>query len=1022
MAAAGHIWSIPPSAPFLPALADALSDGTLLPGGDPAALERATILLPTMRARRRLEALLLERSGRRAMMLPAIRTLTGIEADQIVDGLDEAEEDLPAASDVLLRPVVPPLVRHLELTRLALAWRKAQAGLVLPNSGTPPAAPTQAGEAAHFAAELARLIDSLEIEEIDPSAIGQLAEGRFADYWDVLLKFLAIATEAWRDHKAEAGAVDAAERRSLLIDAFAAKLAADRPGDAIIAAGSTGSVPATARLLKTIAGLPCGHVVLPGLDTALDAQSFAAVDGAEAPHPGHPQFGLASLLAALGETRETVSILGGGRADPARDRLVSETMRPAATTHLWAGHAAGGGKALDGIRLATARDDREEALTIALAMRKALETPRRTVALVTPDRTLARRVAAELRRWEIEAADSAGTPLAETPAGRLARLIAEAMALRLPPDLALAILHHPLSRFRDHSGLAALEILALRGPRPAPWSGGIAQALAAHDAEDRHAPPPVRRAREELAEATALAASFSETLAPFESIAAVEGALPLGTLAQKHLETFDALAALPDAGTAPMRALLQEIAAAAPALMASPRDYPGLLASLLAGRSVRAAAEGHPRLQILGALEARLLDADLTILSGLNEGTWPGEAQADPFLDRASRREVGLPAPERRIGLAAHDFAQALAGREVLLTRAELSGGKPAIASRWLQRLATVIGEDAFAGLEARGASLLAVARALDRRIPQARIAEPRPTPPVAARPRRISASRITTLIRDPYAIYAADILKLAPLPGIGEEIGAAERGTAVHEAIAAYIAMRAQDPTGDPRAQLRDAGDRAFAAHETSPALMALWRRQFARLADWYVGWERGRDLRIAADATEKLGRHVLALAGGDYTLSAQADRILLLEQGGIEIIDYKTGAAPTATQVITGLEPQLTIQGAMARLGAWGPEFAGEPVSALRYLRLSGGHPPGEDIEIKQKAKKDEEPFDPTQGADEALEGLARLLDAYDRDDQPYLVKPRVAFRNRWADYDHLSRFAEWSAYEGTDGESGE
>jgi len=41
----------------------------------------------------------------------------------------------------------------------------------------------------------------------------------------------------------------------------------------VIAAGSTGSMPATAKLLATIAHLRHGAVVLPGLDTDLDAEA-----------------------------------------------------------------------------------------------------------------------------------------------------------------------------------------------------------------------------------------------------------------------------------------------------------------------------------------------------------------------------------------------------------------------------------------------------------------------------------------------------------------------------------------------------------------------------------------------------------------------------------------------------------------------------------------------------------------------------------------------------------------------------
>ncbi|MCB1474626.1 MAG: double-strand break repair protein AddB [Rhodobiaceae bacterium] len=1032
------VWTIPPSVPFLPALAEALHSG-LLPGFGPDAAQRATILLPTRRAAIGLTELLARRAPGGAAILPSIRTLGDIDADRMVtDGDETGATDIQglagrAAIDFLRRPVIAPMARHLELTWLVLEWGRRVAGnLRLPN-GDSPAAPTQAREAASLAGQLAGLMDSLEIEEVDPARIAELTGDGFESYWDVTLKFLSIMTQEWPKILAARGALDAAARRSRLIEAFRQRLEKEQGDAPVIAAGSTGSVPATARLLRTISRLPNGHVILPGLDTHLDAPSFDAITNSDSLHPGHPQFGLARLLQAIGTSRDQIEVLDPETVENGhRDMLFSSLMRPAATAELWAGDDRWrGGKdvdeALGGVTLLEARDDREEALSIAVAMREALEQRGKRAALVTPDRILARRVKAELGRWNIDVADSAGVPLAETDAGRLARLIAEAVASRLPPETVIALLHHPLSRLgyeREslQTAAQALEIMTLRGPRPGPASGGLVAALMARldalaDPATR-ADPIIRRAHLLGEEARELASRLQGALSPLEALESGD----LRTLALAHRDAMLAVvqdeAGMMPPDAAPVVAMLDEIAGSAPdSLTIAITDYPGLFDALIAGRNMPDYGRSHPRLQILGTIEARLVDTDLMILGGLNEGVWPGEAVVDPFLDRTSRKAVGLPAPERRIGLAAHDFVQAAAGREVILSRAAASGGKPAIPSRWLQRLRTVIGQDRYGELGRRGARLGAIARALDQRSPVISFPEPKPRPPVEKRPRRISASRITTWIRDPYTIYASAILKLDPLEAVGAAPGPAERGTFIHAALEIFERERMEGIGGDKLGHLIACGERALAPLAIYPDLTALWRRQFVRIATWYLAWRETRVPHITSSLIEKHGRLPLDMPGGPYLLTAIADRIDIMKDGTIEILDYKTGVPPSAAVVRSGLEPQLTIEAAMVAAGTWDKHHEGRAIGALRYLKLGGGHPPGEELEITPERGST---FDPNEAAAEALSGLRSLIEAYDRQEQPYLVKPRVAFLLRYADYDHLSRHAEWSAMEDAEGEA--
>ena len=156
------------------------------------------------------------------------------------------------------------------------------------------------------------------------------------------------------------------------------------------------------------------------------------------------------------------------------------------------------------------------------------------------------------------------------------------------------------------------------------------------------------------------------------------------------------------------------------------------------------------RVRILGPLEARLTESDRVVLGGLVEGTWPPESRTDAWLSRPMRLNLGLDLPERRIGLSAHDFAQLLGARDVILTHAAKIAGTPTVPSRFIQRLAAVAGERWPDALE-RGETYLAWARELDRPEAIDRPApQPAPKPPRAARPAKPFGDRDRALAARP--------------------------------------------------------------------------------------------------------------------------------------------------------------------------------------------------------------------------------------------------------------------------------
>jgi ATP-dependent helicase/nuclease subunit B len=979
------LYTIDAGAPFV----DALAAGILARhGADPLLLNRVTVLMPTRRACRALHGAFLRAAAGRALLLPAIRPLGEMDDDDEAALL--AVDPGGAAS---LPAAAPPLLRQMLLTRL-LRRRLAVDGV----GG-------DLGTAARLAGALAALIDSVTLNDLSFDGLDTLVPADYAAHWQLTLRFLAIVRESWPKILAERGLIDPAERRVRALRALAARWRAQPPNDPVYAAGSTGSIPATAELIAVIAALPAGAVVLPGLDRDMDAAAWDAV-AADAVHPQH---GMAHLLTRLGVDRGAVETWPHPAArapNAARVRLLADALGPASTTDAWHRRPAPPASAFAGWRRVDCAGPQDEAVTIALALRQALETPARTAALVTPDRALARRVATELKRWNLAVDDSAGLPLDRTPPGVFLRLTADLIASDAAPIAVLAALKHPLAMAGQPRGAflkhaRRLERRVLRGPRLANGFAGIVDAAGAleHDAD--------------LANWFAAIAAAAE---PFTK-ALARPAVALKQVAAAHFRFAEWLAA--DAGGATalwrgeagdaLREFCGEVLESAAALdRIDGAEWPALLQALMAARVVRPAYGRHPRLFIWGPLEARLQSADLLVLGGLNEGAWPAESEEDPWLSRPMRRGFGLPALERMIGLSAHDFAQAAAAPAVIFTRATKVDGTPTVPSRWLARLDAMLAKDQR-WEAARQTDYPAWRRALDAPAAVRPRDPPAPRPPLAARPRQLSVTEIETWVRDPYAIYARRILRLRPLDDIDADPGALERGQKIHEALDQFLRQWPGALPDDAAQQLTAIGERCFGAWLARPAVRGLWWPRFERLAEWFIGFERGRRAAgIAALATEIKGRTTLPGAGGDFTLTAKADRIDRLPGGALAILDYKTGAAPPYAEVASGLSPQLPLEAAMAIAGGF-PGIGANPVGELAFVRLTGGELAGEYLAVEPSGR-DKAPLDAAQLAAKSIAGLGKLIARYDDPATPYLSRPRPRWV-KYGDYDHLARVKEWS-----------
>ena len=1038
-----RVVTVPLSVPFLRSVIAALIDGRLVGGfaarANPAKLADATLYLPTRRAVRVAREVFLDELKTDAVVLPRIVALGDIDEDELI--FAEEAEQFAATAPLDIPPRLGELARRLTLARLVAAWAKG-----------PVLAPLVVGGAAStlsLACDLARLMDDMVTRGLSWDALDGLVPDELDHYWQCSLEFLRIARKLWPDHLAEIGRIEPAARRDLLIEAEAARLSKQHSGP-VVAAGSTGSMPATAKFLDAVARLPHGAVVLPGLDYELDDDSWQAIGGQRSaqgkwvvyPASNHPQFAMHALLQRFGLAREAVEILLPP-APGGRDMLLSEAMRPSSATAVWHARLAQPKIAerisagIDKLALIEAPNPEMEALAIAVALREARHL-NKSAALVTPDRALARRVMAALGRWNLDFDDSGGEALTETQAGGFARLAAAAVAKGLEPATLLALLKHPLCRLgREENAFSGaifdLELALLRGTRPQAGTAGLAHdftrfrceldKLTRGEISSLHpAEPRARLLPKQLERAQKLVTALTQALAPLEELSSKKS-YDFAELAARHREILAALsrdengvaACFEERDGQALACAFDDLLAAQElsGFFVSLADYPDVFQIAFGDRAVRRPETPGARVHIFGPLESRLMQADRMVLGGLIEGVWPPAPGVDPWLSRPMRHELGLDLPERRIGLSAHDFSQLFGAEEVILSHSVKAGGAPSVASRFLHRIEAVAGEERWKASKLAGEKYLQWAHELDQPDHVRPIAQPAPKPPRATRPLRLSVTAIEDWLRDPYTIYAKYILKLDALDPVDMPLSAADRGSAIHDAIGEFTKEFAAKLPDDPAQVLKEIGEKYFAPLIERPEARALWWPRFRRIADWFADWEKARRGRIAAIDAEIRGEIAIALDDArTFVLSARADRLERQTDGRFAILDYKTGQPPTGKQVRMGLSPQLTLEAAILREGGFKTAAKGASVGELVYVRLSGNNPPGEQKTLELKIRPSDAPQPPDVAADYARAQLEALIRTFENEEAPYRSLNLPMWTNRYGTYDDLARIKEWSA----------
>lgn len=969
-----HIFGIPNGVDFPKALVSELTKRmSHLPPHEMAQVE---IIVNTRRMARRMRDLF---DAGPALLMPRVRLLSEIE-------------DLHPSSDVPKSNSA--LRRRLELVQLVANLLEKEQSFAARAS------------LYDLADSLAILMDEMQGEGVSADVIANLDVTDQSGHWERAKTFINIA-QSYIDSSQDSPDTEARQR--IIVHKLMEHWEETPPQNPIILAGSTGSRGTTLLLMQAIAKLPQGAVILPGFDFDMPAPIWSSLSDAMLSED-HPQFRFHKLLQSLDKSPTDVTQWGDDTpAAPARNKLVSLALRPAPVTDAWLSegpHLTGLSEGLEGVTLLQAETPRDEALAIAMRLRQAAESGG-TAALITPDRMLTRQVSAALDRWDILPDDSAGAPLHLSPPGRFLRHVGGLFSRLLDTESLLTLLKHPMTHSGHERGLhqlntQRLELRIRRDGLPYPTADGLSKIAL--------------KAAAKLDPQTALT-DWADWVGRTFCGHHHTGNRTLADWTALHLQVAEAIASGPYGdGTGELwlksagqkaRAVIQNLADHAEyGGEMSAADYVDLMGALLSGEEVRDRDAPHPNIMIWGTLEARVQGADLVILGGLNEGTWPEAPKPDPWLNRALRNQAGLLLPERRIGLSAHDFQQAIAASEVWITRSVRSDDAETVPSRWLNRLQNLLGglpsQDGPVVLKsmiARGDIWLAKAKVLEKPTSVPRAHRPSPRPPLAARPHALSVTEIKRLIRDPYAVYAKHTLKLRALNPIVQSPDAPMRGTLIHSVMEVFVKDIIANPSLLNSAHLMTVARDILERDVPWPATRALWLAKLSRVADWFISKEVERQTRSTPIAFEKQAKGVMKLPQLGFTLTGYADRIDKTGPNNVAIFDYKTGAPPSEKQQAK-FDKQLLIEAAMMEEGSFN-HVGINSVDEAVFIGL-GSNP----VEVRAPLQK-EPPA-------KVLDELSQLIRAYLSDEQGFTSQRTIQSERERGDYDHLARFGEW---DGTD-----
>lgn len=953
-------YTVPASEPLSDSLARWMLDEY---SSSPQDMAQALVFLPSRRVIRTVKEAFLRAGQGQAMLLPQLVAIGDIDETLILRHASPSAQIIAEIDNLL--PTPPAMERLLILQNLV--WQYGQE--MIPSLHDREAA-------LDLAVNLAELIDEMDREQGDWSQLDNLVPEDFAEHWQHTLNFLGIIREHWPQIELENGWMRPWQRRNELITILLNCWRDNPPQLPVIAAGTTGSIPAVSELLAEINALPSGAILLPGFDPTIGEDPLPIT---------HPQSGMQELLLGLEILPEQVKALPIGASDKykLRREFMSLAMSPVEAMDEWQVSEVDAVTALHDAHYLEINNSHELALSAALLMREALDIPEKTTAFITPDRQLARAASAHLARWGIKADDSAGRPLAQTSQSIFIFLLLEVARYGFKPVLLLSLIKHPLF-FMQHKkadiykAIRHIEVKVLRKITVPTW-----QKIKT-------------KCSDKLPHQTAFLEEIENNILPLIDIFASKNNYSFTELVDKIIELSELLATddngechlwLSD-GSFELSGFFAELREASIDKPISAEDFPGMLRALMRPHVVRPQYGMHPRLRILSPMEARLQRFDRVILADLNEAGWPQSPEADAWMNRQMRHKLGLPSPDKRIGQQAHDFIQQASGGEVFFMRTVKSAGAETVPSRFMQRIEVLV-ETSGSDVDWKTHQIYGWLNNIMTTDKTYSATRPAPKPPVEARPRKLSVTRIERLMQDPYGIYAQKILGLNKLDALDAEPSHREFGNIVHDVLELYFTSGRD---------IMDCAHDIFDREDLGYIAESLWWPRFERIAEWVKAQPVPESI-----SCEINGEWQFAAPAGNFTLTAKVDR-LEKTATGFSIIDYKTGAPPSTEFMKQGIASQLTLAAVIASQGGFGGSFVNLPVDRLEYWKL-GGAETGKKTAF---AKEKDETFDDVVAR--AHEALPKIIEAYDNVDKAYESIPEFRFRPRYNDYEHLARVNEW------------
>ncbi|OFW96610.1 MAG: hypothetical protein A2977_03455 [Alphaproteobacteria bacterium RIFCSPLOWO2_01_FULL_45_8] len=785
-----------------------------------------------------------------------------------------------------------------------------------------------------------------------------------AEHWEKIQKFLTLVSDHWDAILKDEKCVEPVTWQRRFMDIQADLLERDRTKAPIMIAGSLGTIPSTARLIKVISTLKNGVVILPGLQREQKKEFLSS---------RHPQFFLHRLLKKLNSAPEGVRELPSKEWNNAS--LFLEKIFDSRFTGPWILPPS-----MENIQYIETSDQGEEARIICISIRKALEEGKKKILCISSDPKLLHRVSAELGFWSLSVSVQKKS-LLDTQIGSFLHLATLWFSSPFPTVVMASTFKHSfVKKKKDVWNLFEKYILRT-------WVGNASLLAIEHLLE--------RESAELEPDVCDRLKTFYETLK--NHLVFVQEAQPLGFYLDK-LESLIAwllgsetdlenlfLELAPEEGVV-FQQLWQDLKKSSALIMTHPKMLSEILFSLLQDHQIPNVSKGNNEsIFLMSPAEARFMEADFKILAGLNEGTWPAELRVDPFFSSSMRETLGLPSLETRFSQSAHDFLSAICiPVPVLITRSLRVGGVPSVPSRFLSYLEMRMG--AYNLTFSQNKDLKVWARNLNSVSQKTDLQAPRPLPPVSQRPKRLSVTDVSILLRDPYSIYAKHILKLTRLEPFIPEEKSRLFGLFVHNFLHRWA------PTSETPMDVLLSGRAKFLFElYLGPVEQSrfLWEK-FSILFEWVK-----QQKKLANTSTEIKGEFSFAVEDHLFTLFGKADRVDWDQEGAI-LIDYKTGSIPPLSHVKEGKASQITLEALIFLRGGFSDLPPRLPLRDLQYWGLLSE----EILSIKE---------DLSLLTAQTQQNLEQLISSFYKETTPYLSHPKGFIKE--GEYDHLARLQEWS-----------